>query len=191
MSGTNNNLEGGGKDNNIARTNALVAQAAALKRLADAFNLVVLITNQVTGSVADDEHQGGGSGGDGRRGAFPSLTQQAHTAQLTVISGTSNALAMSSAPGFLAATGGLGEHGFGGAAAVPALGNSWHHCVSTRLVLEHFTTHRQLTITKSPIAAQHTARCALTAAGLVEENDDDDLNGDGDDNDDHNHNGSR
>ena len=47
----------------------------------------------------------------------------------------------------------LGEHGFGGAAAVPALGNSWHHCVSTRLVLEHFTTHRQLTITKSPIEA--------------------------------------
>ena len=51
---------------------------------------------------------------------------------------------------------------------VPALGNSWHHCVSTRLVLEHFTTHRTLTITKSPIAAQHTARLSLTAAGLVE-----------------------
>ena len=61
-----------------------------------------------------------------------------------------------------------GEHGFGGACVIPALGNSWHHCVSTRLVLEHFTTHRTVTVTKSPIAAQHTARCELTAAGLIE-----------------------
>ena len=179
---------------NIARANALVSQAAALKRLADAFNLVVLITNQVTSSFGATSNasdiqtplcpppmqpkpvEGGllpapprhlkPLGSEVEPAALPSLLTTA-PAQLTLISGTSNALAMSDAPGFEMATGG-GEHGFGGACVIPALGNSWHHCVSTRLVLEHFTTHRTVTVTKSPIAAQHTARCELTAAGLIE-----------------------
>jgi len=56
-----------------------------------------------------------------------------------------------------------------GANVVPALGNSWHHCVSTRLVLEQLNSHqRALTITKSPIAAQITCRFVVAAPGLVE-----------------------
>ena len=57
-----------------------------------------------------------------------------------------------------------------GANAVPALGNSWHHCVSTRLVLDHLTSSkRALTVTKSPISALVTCGFAITAAGLEED----------------------
>lgn len=94
-------------------------------------------------------------------------------AQLTVIGGSSHNLA---ATPHSATAGGeghggdsLGDGGLG-ANVVPALGNSWHHCVSTRLVLEQLTSAgRALTITKSPIAAQATCGFAITAAGLEED----------------------
>lgn len=119
------------------RTNFLVAQAAILKRLADTFNLVCLITNQVTGNLTE--------AGD------------AH-AQLTVITGSSSSLAMSSSC----------NDSTPSTNVIPALGTAWHHCISTRLVLEQFTSHRVMTITKSPIAAIFSVACEVTTAGLVE-----------------------
>ena len=56
-----------------------------------------------------------------------------------------------------------------GANVVPALGNSWHHCVSTRLVLEQLSAHqRMLTIAKSPIAAQVACGFVVASSGLIE-----------------------
>eukprot|EP00613_Pedinella_sp_CCMP2098_P080830 CAMPEP_0171939756 /NCGR_PEP_ID=MMETSP0993-20121228/36585_1 /TAXON_ID=483369 /ORGANISM="non described non described, Strain CCMP2098" /LENGTH=497 /DNA_ID=CAMNT_0012581669 /DNA_START=49 /DNA_END=1542 /DNA_ORIENTATION=+ len=188
-----------------ARANALVAQAAQLKRLADAFNLVVLVTNQVTSqiqereslSTANEEEGGSGSedsdgdddGGDnyGGEGNLHRPTKRRKEArlldvscsqapvQLTHISGSSNTLAMAApaTPSFGNAARGAGSNGGNGdplgANVIPALGNSWHHCVSTRLVLEQFLGgERTCTIAKSPIAALTSVRCGVTAAGLVE-----------------------
>jgi RecA/RadA recombinase len=69
-----------------ARQAQLSDIAAKLKQLADAYNAVVLVTNQVSGVLADDEG-----------GALPSGMVR------------------------------------------PALGNTWSHCVNTRLVLEMTT----------------------------------------------------
>jgi hypothetical protein len=97
----------------------------------------------------------------------------ADRAQLTVIGGSSHnlAAARNASAHELGGDGPGGILGDGlGANAVPALGNSWHHCVSTRLVLDHLTSSkRALTVTKSPISALVTCGFAITAAGLEED----------------------
>jgi len=133
-----------------------VGQAAALKRLADAFDLAVLITNQVTSSVNDSN--GGRSIGD-------------QTAQLSAITGTSNAMALPGqrhGPPVSGGGGGLDGKATSSDALIPALGNTWHHCVSTRLVCEQFPSHRTLTVAKSPLAAATTVPFQVTAKGLEE-----------------------
>lgn len=114
-------------------------------------------------------------------------------AQLTVISGSSNNLAMTSSarPCSNANLHHTNESMFDGQEAVslnasnghpvsslganviPALGNAWHHCVSTRLVLEQFEDYRTITIAKSPIAAKDSADFEIGMAGLVEIHDQD------------------
>ena len=51
---------------------------------------------------------------------------------------------------------------------VPALGVTWHHCVSTRLVLQQFPTFRVMEIAKSPIAQAVATHLTMTSAGLQE-----------------------
>jgi len=190
--GSGGSIKASGVSGTAVRAAALTAQAAALKRLADAFNLVVLLTNQVTANMdeqsethaaaqvnpGNDEEDGDFDGsvdilGGGRPSRAASSCSQA-PAQLTVISGSSHSLALAHRPGVPDGSGGGGGgDGFGGgtgpgANVVPALGNSWHHCVSTRLVLEQLAQHRTLTVTKSPIASQLTASCDVTARGLEE-----------------------
>lgn len=150
------------------RSSALVAQAATLKRISDVFNLAVLVTNQVTTHMGDLRQDGD----------IPSNT--AHIAQRTFITGTSHSLAMA-----VDTEGGGNTHAHthayaqgeeeGGKDAearddfvVPALGNTWHHCVSTRLVMEQFPSHRTVSVAKSPIAPFTVVECKVTESGLVE-----------------------
>jgi len=135
----------------------LISIAATLKKLADIFHLVVLITNQVTGNYQLDGRKGSDDDEINSHSQAP--------AQLTLISGSSNNLAMfsqTSTPSSIPPSIALGAN------VVPALGNSWHHCVSTRLVLEQFPTHRTMTISKSPITTKSSCQFEITQAGLVE-----------------------
>ncbi|CAM9591377.1 unnamed protein product, partial [Discosporangium mesarthrocarpum] len=53
-----------------------------------------------------------------------------------------------------------------GSYIVPALGNTWHHCVSNRLLLEHHETHREIRLCKSPLAPSVACKYEVETAGL-------------------------
>ncbi|KAG8192028.1 hypothetical protein JTE90_025294 [Oedothorax gibbosus] len=56
---------------------------------------------------------------------------------------------------------------------VPALGNTWSHCVNTRIVAQFIDSNvRQLTIVKSPVAPNAAVRYTLDESGIILTGDD-------------------
>lgn len=60
-------------------------------------------------------------------------------------------------------SGGRGER-----CIIPALGNTWHHCVSNRLILEQHENCREMHLTKSPLAPAVTCRFVVEESGVEE-----------------------
>ncbi|ERE74198.1 putative DNA repair protein RAD51-like protein [Cricetulus griseus] len=56
----------------------------------------------------------------------------------------------------------------GSSCVVAALGNSWSHCVNTRLILQYLDSERrQILIAKSPLAAFTSFIYTIKGEGLV------------------------
>mmetsp|Transcript_18086 Transcript_18086/g.26781 ORF Transcript_18086/g.26781 Transcript_18086/m.26781 type:complete len:248 (+) Transcript_18086:44-787(+) len=108
---------------------ALVDQAVLLKKIAETFKIVVVVTNQVTVRFGSDVYQVGIENSEYNENSF----------------------------------------------LAPALGNTWHHCVSNRLVLNNAVNSTStsdsklntLTLSKSPIAPQIEGNYTICKEGIV------------------------
>eukprot|EP00904_Undaria_pinnatifida_P011168 jgi/Undpi1/7181/HiC_scaffold_22.g09655.m1 len=98
------------REDTINRQELLTRQAAVLKSLAYTFSAVVVVTNQVTSFSSSSRVQGGGRGGQGIASHTNSSSRAVASAFETEVSG-----------------------GQGNSYIIPALGNTWHHCVSNRV----------------------------------------------------------
>eukprot|EP00752_Nemacystus_decipiens_P003322 g3073.t2 len=106
------------REETITRQELLTRQAAVLKSLAYTFSAVVVVTNQVTTSF---------SSASGLQGGRHNIASH------------KNSSSRAGNPAFeTEVSGGRGE-----SYIIPALGNTWHHCVSNRLILEQHETHRE------------------------------------------------
>eukprot|EP00903_Cladosiphon_okamuranus_P012732 g11903.t1 len=134
------------REETMNRQKLLTHQAAILKSLAYTFSAVVVVTNQVTTSFssASGLHEGS-------RHSIASHTnsssREANSAFETEVSG-----------------------GRGDSYIVPALGNTWHHCVSNRIILEQHENRREMHLTKSPLAPAVSCRFVVQESGLEEVN---------------------
>ncbi|CAM9740363.1 unnamed protein product [Ectocarpus sp. 12 AP-2014] len=130
------------REDTLSRQELLTRQAAVLKSLAYTFSAVVLVTNQVTTSFYPTSGLQGGS-----RQSIASHTNsssgEGKSASETEVSG-----------------------GRGDSYIIPALGNTWHHCVSNRLILEQHDGHREMHLTKSPLAPAVSCRFVVRESGI-------------------------
>ncbi|CAM9808352.1 unnamed protein product [Hapterophycus canaliculatus] len=127
------------REDTVNRQELLTRQAAVLKSLAYTFSIAVVVTNQVTS---------GWQGGNSRHSIAShtnSNSRNENSAFETEVSG------------------GRGER-----CIIPALGNTWHHCVSNRLILEQHESYREMHLTKSPLAPAVSCRFVVQQSGLEE-----------------------
>ncbi|CAM9625358.1 unnamed protein product [Scytosiphon promiscuus] len=126
------------REDTVTRQELLTRQAAVLKSLAYTFSIAVVVTNQVTS---------GWQGGNRHSIASHtnSFSRHENSAFATEISG------------------GRGER-----CVIPALGNTWHHCVSNRLILEQHENYREMHLTKSPLAPAVSCRFVVQQSGVKE-----------------------
>lgn len=114
------------------------------RSLAYTFSAVVVVTNQVTTTFSSAPGLHGGS-----RHSIASHTnsssREGNSAFETEVLG-----------------------GRGGSHIIPALGNTWHHCVSNRLILEQHENRREMHLTKSPLAPAVSCRFVVQESGLAE-----------------------
>ncbi|CAM9242152.1 unnamed protein product [Ascophyllum nodosum] len=131
------------RENTVKRQDLLTRQAAVLKSLAYTFSAVVLVTNQVTTT------------------SWSTSSVRGHP---DVIASHVNS---SSRP-----RGGTFEtevlEGREDSYVIPALGNTWHHCVSNRVILEQHENHREMHLTKSPLAPRVSCWFTVRDTGLEE-----------------------
>ena len=134
-----------------ARSELLARQASALKALAETFCLPVVVTNQITSRMRGRE------GGGGPAPFF--RDQQQQQPRRPGGDGDDDVDAVPTGEGDIDNE------------LVPALGNTWAHCVSNRFFLEAGAAGRgggsgTLTILKSPCAPNDTLRYAISAGGV-------------------------
>ncbi|XP_027274185.1 DNA repair protein RAD51 homolog 2 isoform X12 [Cricetulus griseus] len=154
---------------NIKERNKFLAkQASLLKYLAEEFSLPVILTNQITTHLS---------------GALPSQADLVSPADdLSLSEGKGSVLERlkldtdiqppaESWETWLLDAGqcSLLEPGTSGSSCVvAALGNSWSHCVNTRLILQYLDSERrQILIAKSPLAAFTSFIYTIKGEGLV------------------------
>ncbi len=111
------------------------------RSLAYTFSAVVVVTNQVTTSFTSTSGMHAGS-----------------------IASHTNSSSRNESSAFETEVSG----GRGNSYIIPALGNTWHHCVSNRLILEQHESHRELHLTKSPLAPAVSCRFVVGESGLEE-----------------------
>ena len=104
--------DAGDTDEIRARADLLARQASALKQIADTFCMPVVVTNQITSLV-----RRGGSSSSSSSGRFSSVSAALEPASTSGGSGANDAA--------------IDDQ------LVPALGNTWAHCVSNRFYLEN------------------------------------------------------
>lgn len=114
------------------------------RSLAYTFSAVVVVTNQVTTSFSSASGLHGGSR-QNIASHTNSSSREGGSAFETEVSG-----------------------GRGDSYIIPALGNTWHHCVSNRLILEQHESHREMHLTKSPLAPAVSCRFVVEESGLQE-----------------------
>ncbi|CAM9349639.1 unnamed protein product [Pylaiella littoralis] len=132
------------REDTMNRQELLTRQAAVLKSLAYTFSAVVVVTNQVTTGFSSTSGIQAGS----RQG----------------IASHTNSSSRKENPAFeTEVSGGRGESHI-----IPALGNTWHHCVSNRLILEQHEGYREMHLTKSPLAPAVSCRFVVQESGLEE-----------------------
>ncbi|GFS56570.1 DNA repair protein RAD51 homolog 2 [Trichonephila inaurata madagascariensis] len=141
-----------GIDSLMERNKILMELAAMLKNLAQTYNLVVFLSNQIASHLVEpnsvppddspDDEEGGITGmytdlDDVPRPAAPVPKKQKLQSVDT-------------------------DH------VIPALGNTWSHCVNTRLVAQFLNSSvRQITILKSPVAPNAAVRYTIDESGIV------------------------
>ncbi|CAL1270213.1 unnamed protein product [Larinioides sclopetarius] len=145
-----------GIDSVMERNKILMEQAAVLKDLAQTYNIVVFLTNQIVSHLVeinsiipddspDDEEANIDYNFQDLGGAAPPAPVQKK----------------------------LKLQGVDADHVIPALGNTWSHCVNTRLVAQFLdSTVRQLTIVKSPLAPNAAVRYVINESGIVLTDDD-------------------
>ncbi|CAM1311318.1 RAD51B (predicted) [Pycnogonum litorale] len=127
-----------GVADNIDRTNLLSTQALLLKQLAKDFNIPILLTNQITSSKM----------------STGSFTKRRKIQQCIVDEDR--------------IYGNPSTTGEGSNYVIPSLGNTWSHCVNTRLVLQYVDeTRRQITVVKSPLAPVAAFTYIIQDKGIV------------------------
>ncbi|XP_055947854.1 DNA repair protein RAD51 homolog 2-like [Argiope bruennichi] len=139
----------------MERNKILVEQAAILKDLAQTYNIVVFLTNQIVShlieinSILPDDSVDDEDNID---------------CNLQVLGSTVPPAPVQKKPKF---------QGVDADHVIPALGNTWSHCVNTRLVAQFLdSTVRQLTIVKSPLAPNAAVRYIINESGIVLTDDD-------------------
>ncbi|GBM82855.1 DNA repair protein RAD51 2 [Araneus ventricosus] len=147
-----------GIDSVMERNKILMEQAAVLKDLAQTYNIVVFLTNQIVSHLVeinsvipddspDDEEANIDYNFQDLGGAAPA--PPAPVQKKPKLRGVD------------------ADH------VIPALGNTWSHCVNTRLVAQFLdSTVRQLTIVKSPLAPNAAVRYIISESGIVLTDDD-------------------
>lgn len=116
-----------------------------VRSLAYTFSAVVVVTNQVTTSWTSASRLHGGSRHN-IASHTNSSSREGNSAFETEVSG------------------GKGGDSY----IIPALGNTWHHCVSNRLILEQHENRREMHLTKSPLAPAVSCRFIVQESGLEE-----------------------
>uniref|UniRef100_A0A2L2YLV0 DNA repair protein RAD51-like protein n=1 Tax=Parasteatoda tepidariorum TaxID=114398 RepID=A0A2L2YLV0_PARTP len=135
----------------IQRNNILMEQAALLKNLAQAYDIVIFLTNQITSHIAELESV-----------AMDIAEEDENISSAYV-----------GVPPPVCSEKKVKLHGGNADHVVPALGNTWSHCVNTRLVAQFLDSSvRQLIIAKSPVAPNAAVRFFINESGIVLTGDD-------------------
>eukprot|EP01104_Vermistella_antarctica_P005070 TRINITY_DN15490_c0_g1_i1.p1 TRINITY_DN15490_c0_g1~~TRINITY_DN15490_c0_g1_i1.p1 ORF type:complete len:445 (-),score=62.94 TRINITY_DN15490_c0_g1_i1:34-1368(-) len=151
----------------VGRQAQLAKQASMLKYYAEAFNIPVVVTNQVTtalrrGGNVDAQHEFSGKARPPQARSHPYAIAQTRKRKNN--------------GGDDSDAGGDGDDEISSSYVTAALGTLWAHAVNTRLVLEYTdmepsdgtTSFRSLTVAKSPLSAVTSIHYHVTKSGLEE-----------------------
>ncbi|GIY07386.1 DNA repair protein RAD51 homolog 2 [Caerostris darwini] len=141
-----------GIDSILERNKILMEQTAVIKDLAQTYNVVVFMTNQIASHLIDPNS------------VHPEDEDEDVNNHTDFGSGRPPAPVPKKKPKI---------EGMDADHMIPALGNTWSHCVNTRLVAQFLDPSvRQLTIVKSPVAPNAAVRYTINESGIVLTDDD-------------------
>lgn len=137
-----------GIDSLMERNKILMELAAVLKNLAQTYNLVVFLSNQIASHLIESSTVPPEESPDDEEVGMTDLNEAPPPA--------------APVPKKSRLQGADTDH------VIPALGNTWSHCVNTRLVAQFLDSSvRQLTILKSPVAPNAAVCFSIDETGIV------------------------
>eukprot|EP00038_Savillea_parva_P028934 m.67844 g.67844 ORF g.67844 m.67844 type:complete len:436 (+) comp8472_c0_seq2:61-1368(+) len=144
------------------RSELLATEAALLKRIADKFGIVVLVSNQVTTLFSDrDEYHASAW----TTSSHVHSKDTSDTYEPSTTAGPADVEEDDNDGVMHDVDSGVGHGSF----VTTALGNTWSHAVNTRLVLEFIegTANRLVRIIKSPLVPKASCEVSITSGGLI------------------------